>query len=116
MDTISRTSTCKSTENTSREPTLYSGTIMFNISLGATTAHEDVTQEEIEQACRDANILEFIQGLPPKCVGYSGIKETLIYYVANVSVVSRLPSGARDPSCLVGKNVCIFGSIRADYS
>ena len=24
----------------------------------------EVTQEEIEQACRDANILDFIQGLP----------------------------------------------------
>lgn len=48
----------------SQEPTLYSGTIRFNILLGATKAHEDVTQEEIVQACRDANILEFIEGLP----------------------------------------------------
>ena len=45
----------------SQEPTLYSGTIRFNILLGATKPHEDVTQEDIEQACRDTNILEFIE-------------------------------------------------------
>ena len=44
--------------------TLYAGTIRFNILLGATKPMEEVTQEEVEQACRDANILDFIQGLP----------------------------------------------------
>ncbi|VDB95413.1 unnamed protein product [Peniophora sp. CBMAI 1063] len=48
----------------SQEPTLYSGTIRFNILLGASKPQDDVTQDEIEAACRDANILEFIQGLP----------------------------------------------------
>ncbi|KAG8896650.1 GTPase-activating protein, partial [Tulasnella sp. 408] len=48
----------------SQEPTLYAGTIRFNILLGATKPAAEVTQEEIEQACRDANILEFIQSLP----------------------------------------------------
>ena len=48
----------------SQEPTLYAGTIKFNILLGAVKPHDEVTQEEIEQACRDANILEFIQSLP----------------------------------------------------
>lgn len=48
----------------SQEPTLYSGSIRFNILLGATKPQEEVTQEELEQACRDANILEFIQSLP----------------------------------------------------
>lgn len=48
----------------SQEPTLYAGTIRFNILLGATKPAGEVTQEEIEQACRDANILEFIQSLP----------------------------------------------------
>ncbi|KAG9035874.1 GTPase-activating protein [Tulasnella sp. UAMH 9824] len=48
----------------SQEPTLYAGTIHFNILLGATKPSSEVTQEEIEQACRDANILEFIQSLP----------------------------------------------------
>lgn len=48
----------------SQEPTLYAGTIRFNILLGATKPESEVTQAEIEQACRDANILEFIQSLP----------------------------------------------------
>ncbi|CDO69243.1 hypothetical protein BN946_scf185042.g145 [Trametes cinnabarina] len=48
----------------SQEPTLYSGTIRFNVLLGATKPMEEVTQEEIETACRDANILDFIQSLP----------------------------------------------------
>ncbi|KAG8935087.1 GTPase-activating protein [Tulasnella sp. 418] len=48
----------------SQEPTLYAGTVKFNILLGATKPADEVTQEELEQACRDANILEFIQSLP----------------------------------------------------
>ena len=48
----------------SQEPTLYDGTVKFNILLGATKPAEEVTQEEIEKACTDANILEFIQSLP----------------------------------------------------
>lgn len=48
----------------SQEPTLYAGTVRFNILLGATKPEEEVTQEEIEEACRKANILEFVQSLP----------------------------------------------------
>ncbi|KAF8627411.1 hypothetical protein AX17_006226 [Amanita inopinata Kibby_2008] len=48
----------------SQEPTLYAGTIRFNILLGAIKPESEVTQEEIENACRNANILEFIQSLP----------------------------------------------------
>ncbi|KAH9962226.1 P-loop containing nucleoside triphosphate hydrolase protein [Russula dissimulans] len=48
----------------SQEPTLYAGTIRFNVLLGATKPALEVTQEELEQACRDANILDFIQSLP----------------------------------------------------
>ncbi|EJU03193.1 multidrug resistance protein 1 [Dacryopinax primogenitus] len=48
----------------SQEPTLYAGTIRFNILLGACKPAEEVTQEEIEDACRDANILDFIKSLP----------------------------------------------------
>ncbi|EKM51815.1 uncharacterized protein PHACADRAFT_262171 [Phanerochaete carnosa HHB-10118-sp] len=48
----------------SQEPTLYAGTIRFNILLGATKPAEEVTQEEIEAACRNANILEFVKSLP----------------------------------------------------
>ncbi|KAI0284634.1 P-loop containing nucleoside triphosphate hydrolase protein [Russula aff. rugulosa BPL654] len=48
----------------SQEPTLYAGTIRFNVLLGATKPVSEVTQEELEAACRDANILEFIESLP----------------------------------------------------
>lgn len=48
----------------SQEPTLYAGTIRFNVLLGATKPMSEVTQEELEEACRDANILDFIKGLP----------------------------------------------------
>jgi ATP-binding cassette subfamily B (MDR/TAP) protein 1 len=44
--------------------TLYAGSIRFNVLLGATKPVSEVTQEELEEACRDANILEFIQSLP----------------------------------------------------
>ncbi|KAI5826571.1 P-loop containing nucleoside triphosphate hydrolase protein [Schizophyllum commune Tattone D] len=48
----------------SQEPTLYSGTVRFNILLGATKPVSEVTQEELEDACRKANILDFIHRLP----------------------------------------------------
>ncbi|KAJ6605662.1 P-loop containing nucleoside triphosphate hydrolase protein [Mycena sp. CBHHK59/15] len=48
----------------SQEPTLYAGTVRFNILLGAIKPVEEVTQQDIEDACRNANILEFIQSLP----------------------------------------------------
>jgi len=48
----------------SQEPTLYAGTIRFNILLGAIKPESEVTQEEIEQVCRNANILDFIKSLP----------------------------------------------------
>jgi len=48
----------------SQEPTLYAGTVRFNILLGAAKPESEVTQEEIEAACRNANILDFIQSLP----------------------------------------------------
>ncbi len=40
------------------------GTVRFNILLGATKPREEVTQEEIEAACRNANVLDLIQSLP----------------------------------------------------
>lgn len=45
----------------SQTPTLFDGTIGFNITLGAL---DDVTQEDIEAAARLANIHEFIVSLP----------------------------------------------------
>jgi len=46
----------------SQEPTLYQGTIRDNVLLG--TDRNDISDEKIEQACRDANIYEFIMSLP----------------------------------------------------
>lgn len=48
----------------SQEPNLYAGTVRFNVLLGATKPEAEVTQEELETACRNANILDFIQSLP----------------------------------------------------
>lgn len=44
-----------------QEPTLYQGTIRDNIVLG--TPRTDVTDEEIEKVCREANIYDFITSL-----------------------------------------------------
>jgi len=46
----------------SQEPTLYQGTIRDNVLLGAD--REDVPDEDIEFACREANIYDFIMSLP----------------------------------------------------
>lgn len=47
-----------------QEPTLYSGTIAFNIALGAFVPPEEVTQDQIEAAAKKANIHDFVMGLP----------------------------------------------------
>jgi ATP-binding cassette, subfamily B (MDR/TAP), member 1 len=44
-----------------QEPTLYSGSLRENITLGV---EGDATEEEILEACRQANALEFIDSLP----------------------------------------------------
>lgn len=46
----------------SQEPTLYQGTIRENVLLGADRG--DVPEEAVEQACKDANIYDFILSLP----------------------------------------------------
>ena len=46
----------------SQEPTLYQGSIRDNVLLGAD--RENVADEEIVQACKDANIYDFIISLP----------------------------------------------------
>ncbi|ORY35855.1 multidrug resistance protein 1 [Naematelia encephala] len=48
----------------SQEPTLYAGTVRFNILLGANKPMEEVTEEEIIQACKNANIYDFVMSLP----------------------------------------------------
>nr|CDI57199.1 related to multidrug resistance protein 1 [Melanopsichium pennsylvanicum 4] len=47
----------------SQDPILYEGTIRWNLSLGSNDP-DSVTQEELEKACEDAYILDFIRGLP----------------------------------------------------
>lgn len=46
----------------SQEPTLYQGTVRDNVLLG--TDRENVPEEEITKACKDANIYDFIMTLP----------------------------------------------------
>ena len=46
----------------SQEPTLYQGSVRENVLLGAD--REDVPEEAIIQACKDANIYDFIVSLP----------------------------------------------------
>ncbi|KAJ5727892.1 hypothetical protein N7493_005712 [Penicillium malachiteum] len=46
-----------------QENVLFEGTVSFNIGLGARPGHQP-TQEEIEEACRMANIHDVIQALP----------------------------------------------------
>ncbi|SCV74374.1 BQ2448_6806 [Microbotryum intermedium] len=48
----------------SQEPTLYAGTVKFNITLGATVPADQVSQEDVERACKDANIHDFVTSLP----------------------------------------------------
>ncbi|KAK6854957.1 ABC multidrug transporter Mdr1 [Apiospora arundinis] len=46
----------------SQEPTLYQGTVRDNILLGS--CDENVTEEAMVKACKEANIYDFIQSLP----------------------------------------------------
>jgi ABC-type multidrug transport system fused ATPase/permease subunit len=46
----------------SQEPTLYQGTIKDNILLGID--QDDVPEDELVKACKDANIYDFIMSLP----------------------------------------------------
>ncbi|KAF8193436.1 P-loop containing nucleoside triphosphate hydrolase protein [Pholiota molesta] len=48
----------------SQDPRLYSGSIKFNILLGSIQSSENVTEDQIREACRVANILDFIESLP----------------------------------------------------
>lgn len=48
----------------SQEPSLYDGTIAFNLRLGAFEDADKVTDEMMRKAAADANILNFIESLP----------------------------------------------------
>ena len=65
----------------SQEPTLYAGTVRFNILLGATKPASEVTQEEIEEACRSANILDFIKSLPEYVLNVSRVIVLLLTFL-----------------------------------
>ena len=43
---------------------MYDGTIEFNLRLGALENPDDVTETQLKEAARSANILDFIEGLP----------------------------------------------------
>lgn len=60
----------------SQEPTLYQGSIKDNILLG--TTEENVPDEAIEFACREANIYDFIVSLPDGFNTVVGSKGTLL--------------------------------------
>ncbi|KIW16602.1 hypothetical protein PV08_03790 [Exophiala spinifera] len=60
----------------SQEPTLYQGTIKENILLGADRG--EVSDEVIIQACKDANIYDFIMSLPDGFATDVGSKAALL--------------------------------------
>ncbi|MCJ1310160.1 GTPase-activating protein [Agyrium rufum] len=60
----------------SQEPTLYQGTLRENVLLGSD--REDVPEEAIVQACKDANIYEFIMSLPDGFSTVVGSKGALL--------------------------------------
>lgn len=58
----------------SQDAVLFSGSIFWNLSLGANEP-EKVTQAQVEEACREAHILDFVRGLPDgfdSDIGYKG--------------------------------------------
>ncbi|KAI1819258.1 ABC transporter [Xylaria intraflava] len=59
----------------SQEPTLYQGTIKENILLGT---NDEVTDEAVEHACREANIFDFIMSLPEGFNTVVGTKGALL--------------------------------------
>ncbi|KAL6712815.1 GTPase-activating protein [Lecanora helva] len=60
----------------SQEPTLYQGSIRENVLLGAD--REDVPEEAIVQACKDANIYDFIISLPDGFATIVGSKGSML--------------------------------------
>ncbi|ODV91346.1 hypothetical protein CANCADRAFT_32011 [Tortispora caseinolytica NRRL Y-17796] len=61
-----------------QEPTLYSGSIRENILYGTEEDPETVTEERIVEACRKANIYDFIMSLPEGLETLCGSKGTLL--------------------------------------
>lgn len=61
----------------SQEPTLYAGTIRDNILLGVTDP-SSISEQQIENVCREANIYNFIISLPDGFATMVGSKGTLL--------------------------------------
>jgi hypothetical protein len=85
--------------------TLYAGTIRFNVLLGATKPISEVTEEELEDACRDANILDFIKSLPEYVI--TSVFFFFGLWLIVVTVALRPMSVARVRSCQAVKSVCL---------
>lgn len=60
----------------SQEPTLYQGTIRDNVLLGAD--RDDVSEADIEFACREANIYDFVMSLPEGFATVVGSKGSML--------------------------------------
>jgi len=87
----------------SQEPSLYAGSIRFNILLGAAKPENEVTQEELEEACRKANILEFVQSLPE--------------YVSPLPTFVHLQESSRSPcACTVALRLKSVGRVRSSLA
>jgi ATP-binding cassette subfamily B (MDR/TAP) protein 1 len=64
IKTLNVSSYRKNVALVSQEPTLYAGSVRFNILLGASKPVSEVTEEEIIMACKNANIYDFVMSLP----------------------------------------------------
>lgn len=67
----------------SQEPTLYQGTVRENVLLGAD--RDDVPEEEVIRACKDANIYDFILSLPYFYLSTPGISKMLTIILVTAS-------------------------------
>ncbi|KAI1101231.1 P-loop containing nucleoside triphosphate hydrolase protein [Jackrogersella minutella] len=76
IDSIDLTDYRKSMSLVAQEPSLFNGTIRENILLGV--APGTVTDEELEQVCRDAEIHDFVNSLPEGYQTKVGIKGILL--------------------------------------
>ena len=94
----------------SQEPTLYQGSIKENIMLGV--AADEVPEERIVQACKDANIYDFIMSLPyvfaypsPFCPVFS--------FLRSIGMVFPPSSAPRAACCLAVRNSASPSHVRS---
>jgi ATP-binding cassette subfamily B (MDR/TAP) protein 1 len=58
---------------------LYEGNVAWNVSLGALDP-SSVTHDDLGRACREVNILEFVQSLPESFETQVGLKGYKVYF------------------------------------